>query len=365
MQLNSQIMQEVRAPSITKEHRTAKAAGVVARMPENIAIITKAEYQNALKCCRRERKNENAYLLQMAENSSLSFEDGIAYIFGQSAKEVEFINYSTNERIDEIDMSFLMAVYSVIYMNLSDVISDISSEEELKQKLTSYSVDIYIPDFLKFMGSSCKYSKNDIEMVCNKIKRFQNVVGITETVFGNHTYADGYMLLVTLAIKESTNTITVMSPYMNMLIYKILRASVDKDKNGIPKINKNGTMKMLPAYSFQDARLASAKNKKAVEIVCAVVALVEQTGSKGIPHIKVRNIIEQCPSLVYSLQITKSDSNKTKVLRRSFSTAWEYIIKYTDLLDKYIDFVLPSTTPTINTLDMVLTFSHKGKVRKK
>lgn len=357
----------IRSPT-EQAYRTAKVAGKVAKMPRDLAIITKPEYQNALKCHRKDGNlRENAYLLQIADTEILSFEDGIAMLFERSLQDqdADFIDYSTKERIDEIDVTFLMSIFTVIYMNLSKAIADITSEEELKEKLTSFCVDIYIPDLIKFMGKSCRYSKEELTNICDKISRYHNVIGITEKVIGGQIYSDGYMLLVTLAIKESTNTITIMSPYMNMLIYKLFKISIDKDKKGVPKVNKNGDVKTLPTLSFQDSRLASAKNKKAVEIVCVVVALVEQTGSKGTPHIRVSKLIEQCPSLIYSLENTKSDSNKTKLLRRCFLTAWEYIVKYTDLLEKYVDFQLPSETPTINTLDMVLTFRHSGKVKKK
>lgn len=355
----------IRSPTVSA-YRTAKAAGKVAKMPRDLAIITKPEYQNALKCYRKDGNlKEKAYLMQITDAEILSFEDGIAMLFGRSLQDIDFIDFSTKEIIDEIDVQFLMAIFTVIYMNLSEVIADVASEDELKEQLTNFSLDIYIPDLIKFMGKSCRYTKEELTNICDKISRYHNVIGITEKVIGGQTYTDGYMLLVTLAIKESTNTITIMSPYMNMIIYKLFKISIDKDKKGIPKINKNGDVKTLPTLSFQDRRLASAKNKKAVEIVCVVVALVEQAGSKGIPHIRVSKLIERCPRLMYSLENTKSDSNKTKLLRRCFLSAWEYIAKYTDLFDKYVNFQLPSETPTINTLDMVLTFRHSGKVKKK
>ena len=144
---------------------------------------------------------------------------------------------------------------------------------------------------------------------------------------------------------------------VNHLLYRIFQQSVIRDKNNKPKRNSSGMIQTSKVYSFQDKRLASARNKKAVEIVTVIVALVESTGRKGIPHISVYTIIERCPSLKEAICRYKTDHDKSQLLRRSFSAAWVYLRKYTNLQEKY-NIVIPdlSDTPTMSTLGKVYDF---------
>ncbi len=319
----------------TKHYRTSSKAGSIARMPENYAIITNVAYAPALKTAYEEsRAEETAYLMQVREDADLTFEDGIAYIFSKAASETDFKNYITHERVDSLDIPLLTSLFTIMYQNIGKSLTEIESEDDLKRDLMNYGVDIYIPDFMEYRGAGRNYSEKQLESVLKNIASFHNTIGIVEVRKYGRTYQDGYMLLLTSSIRESDNTIHVVSPYMNMLIYKIFQQSIVRDKKtNEPKRTASGVVKTSKMYSFQDKRLATARNKKAVEIVTVIVGLVETTGKKGTPHISVSKIIDRCPSLKEALGRYKNNHDRTQLLRRSFSEAWKYLRDYTDLQD--------------------------------
>ncbi len=83
--------------------------------------------------------------------------------------------------------------------------------------------------------------------------------------------------------------------------------------------------------------IAKEKNKKAVEIVFIVVALIEKCGN-NVPHIKARTIIERNPLLSESIENCTITQNINLMLSRSFTKAWELLSTQTELkkiLQKY------------------------------
>ena len=211
---------------------------------------------------------------------------------------------------------------------------------------------------MEYRGVGRNYSNKQLESLLNNLAKFHNTIGIMEVRKHGRIWQDGYMLLLTSSIRKSDNTIHIVSPYMNMLIYKIFQQSISRDrKTNKPIRNSSGVIQTSKVYSFQDKRLATARNKKAVEIVTVIVALVENTGRKGTPHISVPTIIDRCPSLREAICKYKNDHDKTQLLRRTFSTAWMYLREYTDLEKKY-NIVIPdsSDTPTMSTLGKVYEF---------
>ena len=343
----------------TKRYRTASKAVSIAKMPENYAIITNAAYAPALKTAYGTSKaEETAYLMQVRDDAELTFEDGIAYIFSKAASETDFKNYITHERVDSLDIPLLTSLFTIMYQNIGKSLMEIESEEDLKKSLMSYGVDIYIPDFMEYRGVGRNYSEKQLDSVLKNISSFHNTIGIVEVRKYGRVYQDGYMLLLTSSIRASDNTIHVVSPYMNMLIYKIYQQSIIKDKKtNEPKRTASGLVKTSKVYSFQDKRLATVRNKKAVEIVTVIVGLIETTGKKGTPHISVSKIIDRCPSLKEALGRYKNNHDKTQLLRRSFSEAWKILRAYTDLEERY-NVTIPemNDTPTINTLGRIYDF---------
>lgn len=108
-----------------------------------------------------------------------------------------------------------------------------------------------------------------------------------------------------------------------------------------------------PAHSYVvKASIAGERNKKAAEVVCAIAPLIEQAGGK-LPDITYDELIDQCPSLKAAINTaTVADANK--LLKRTFSTAWELLRTQTHLEEKYKGIQLPTEIPTILTMDKKL-----------
>ena len=169
------------------------------------------------------------------------------------------------------------------------------------------------------------------------------------------------------------NTISFASPYMVRVIRDIYNASIRKIKKEIPILKKNGTPQMLPSYSYMiKSSIAKEKNKKAVEIIFIVVALIEQCGNNE-PHIKARTIIERNQLLKQALERCKTPGNINNTLTRAFTKAWKLLITHTTLKERYRNIQLPDTDakdfkalwiPTSSSLDKVFSFKHDGKIRK-
>lgn len=87
--------------------------------------------------------------------------------------------------------------------------------------------------------------------------------------------------------------------------------------------------------------IAVERNKNAVEIVVTIVTLIEQCGNHE-PRIKASTIIAKNPLLCNSLEEIKSTSNKNRMLRQTFSKAFDLLKTKTDLCTTYKNIHLPS-----------------------
>ena len=153
---------------------------------------------------------------------------------------------------------------------------------------------------------------------------------------------------------------------MTKIIQDIFNASRRENRVKLADPDKNAGM--LPSYSYiPNMKLAKEKNQRAVEIVCIVMVVIEQAGNNT-PHITARNIIYRNPLLKQALEKAEDNRRRNMYLKRAFSKAWELLKTHTDILEKYKNIKLPDASdpksiPTINTLDMVFEFPHKGKIK--
>ena len=111
------------------------------------------------------------------------------------------------------------------------------------------------------------------------------------------------------------------------------------------------------------SEIVNERNRRAAEIVCIVVTLIEQCGDGGTPHIKVKTIVERCPDLKNALDSAKTSSDKSKILRRAFSKAWQLLETKTHLRTHYKNIKFPSLIPTYGDMNEVIEFPHDGKIR--
>lgn len=323
---------------------------IVAKMPPCITPIISKGFQDALSIQNPDIDTviyDEAYLAQVVPEAKLSFEKGVARIFNYVAQDTEFQDYITHEHIQDINIGLLDALFSIILYNIKDL--RFATLDQLQRFVINNGVEIYIPDLIRFMGID-KVNQANLDYLWKSLQRLDNVIGIRKVAGTKRTYRDSYRLLEVEAVKSSTNTIRLASPYMNEIIWELYHTSVKMEKRSSPYLTHEPRISKF--VSYQNPKLASLKNKRAVEIVLAIVALMEQCGIHGTPHIKASTIIGHCPILMDALQFANKNSDKTQILKRSFSAAWEYIRLYTDLEERFgVQIPDVDDTPTINNYD--------------
>lgn len=335
---------------VTRSNRTKGTAGNVDGVPSFLPVVTNQKYRDAMTFCR----NGNAFLQLVSDGTRLAYRDGLLYLDGLPATAGSIIQYFTDAGIGNINLPLLMMLYGIILLKFPSGCP--------KPPGLNGLIHIYYPDFARRLGKS-NPNQDDITAFTRDMEAMKKIVGIIDggekagsilPVLDNYTYA------------PDTNTISFSSPYIERMVTIIHDSSILR-KNGKPLPKKNGGLQMLPAYSYiVDAGIVKERNKRAVEIVVIIVALIEQAG-KNIPNIRADTIIGRACLLAQALRGQKT-SHKNTILRRSFSKAWDLLRTRTSLVTVYKDIQLPSpedpaSVPTWSTLDMVFRFPHAGKSR--
>ena len=350
-----------------KRNRTRKQAektGAITTMPEVIALPTLKPYQNAISTVQDPAAHLQPVTQALADN--LRFDNGTLYFQGMDASRVDLVQYydKRHQAVSDLDLPTLRALYSVILQDVQDAAKDpekIISQVNDPQYL-SHSVKIYLPDFLKMLGYKPNSSKDGISYAIAKVMSYSRILGVMEEYQGGRPRTTHYTVMQLVGHDDTENTISFSSPYINKLIMTILQASLQTDRKGNVKLKTSGEPFLLPSHSYLvKTSIAKERNKRAAEIVCVVVTLIEQAGDVGTPHIKAQTIVDRCPDLKNALDAADS-SNKSHVLRRAFSKAWAILPKQTRLAEVYKNIKFPSAIPTASTLDMVFEFPHDGKV---
>lgn len=350
----------------SRRYRTSKNAGTTAIMPSSMVTITHPQYQNALSFYQKksDRIVNNAYLAAVKSDSkesesmnlALSIEENQLYLGNTPVIEANFQDLITDKRIDCINTQMLSAVYSVLYVNLLNM----SHEDEDNISTNDYSVVIYMPDFMAFIGCGRNYSKSQLKSVLDGLKEFHNIIGIIEKTDDWASCRDCYALLLIHDMQDSKNTISISSPYMHELIKILTEKRISVNKKG-KQIMNGGNPVTIPNYSFLiKGSLATARNRRAADVVNIIIPLIEQAGQKNIPGITAKTIIERCPRLQAALDACNSTRPRNRLLNRTFSTAWQYLRVHTLINERYKDFEFPSVIPTMKTLSQRISFKHQG-----
>lgn len=352
-------------PQHNRTRKQAEQSGAITAMPENIALPTLKPYQNAMSTVENPAAHLQPITSPLADN--LRFEDGVLYFQGMDASRADLVQYYDRrpQAVSNLDLPTLRALYSVILQDVQDASKD---PEKLVSQVSDpryieHSVKIYLPDFLKMLGYKPNTSKDGIAFAVAKVMSYNRILGVTREYYGGRMYNSHLPVMLFMGYEEKDNTIRFISPYMNKLVTVILQASIQMDRKGNPKLKNNGEPFMLPSHSYLvKSSIVKERNKRAVEIVCVVVTLIEQAGD-SIPHIKAQTIVDRCPDLKNALDAAASSSNKNHVLKRAFVKAWDLLPQQTRLAEVYKNIQFPTDIPTASQLDMVFEFPHDGKIK--
>lgn len=351
-----------------RQNRTRKQAenqGAIIQMPEQLAITTLIPYQDAMSIVDNPAAHLQPITQALADN--LRFEEGTLYFQGMEASRINLMEYYDKrpQAVSELDLPTLRALYSVILQELREAAEnpDEIMARAKDPKYLSHSVRLYLPDVLKMLGYKPNGSHDGATYAVAKIMRYNRILGVMEEKANGRIYKSHYPVMLFVGHNGKDNTIEFASPYINKLVMTILHASIQRNKAGEPKLRSNGKPFMLPSHSYLiKTSIAKERNKRAVEIVCIIVTLIEQAGDGGTPHIKARTIIDRCPDLKNALEAASS-GNKSLILKRAFTRAWVLLDKQTRLTETYKNIKFPTAVPTASTLDMVFEFPHDGKIK--
>ena len=335
-----------------KTYRTkAKASDAIQSLPSQLAIITSLQYRDGLSLA----QSGNAYLQPLATTDGLQFDGKTLFFRGYAASEATLKELNKDKEIDinSIDLPLLKMFYSIILQEFEKNYKESGQFNPI--------VTVYVPDLAVKMGKSRNLNKADIQLVIDKTASFQSIYGILKDPGRPKGIGTAVPLLVWLGYQEYSNTIQFASPYMTELIKRIYNMSIRKNKQGMPRLKKNGTPETEAVYSYLiNSEILKERNKRAVEIVSVVIAVIEGAG-RGRANISARTIVQRIPQLKQAVDNASTKSNQNRVLARAFKKAWELLDSHTRVKIKYPNIVLPdpnnpASIPTMATLDMVFTF---------
>lgn len=276
-------------------YRTKSKAGDTDKIPSYLPVITSQPYLNALTL----NKNNTTHLHMLPATIKLEYENNILYLDGKTINYIELAKNSTEDGIEKINFPLLSQLYSIILYKFL--------ENDSKRECRDEEFTVYYPDLASCFRKSRAKKKNtgenvsDVEVTNSDWKTesasvLNNNMGLLGRLVGiiNAGTPNQFILpvLTDYGYTPDSNTFHFKSPYMTKLISEIHKASIKKDKKGKPII-KNGKPQMSPSYSFLVNReIARERNKKAVEIVLIIIALIERAGNHK-PHIRAKILLNE------------------------------------------------------------------------
>ena len=353
-------------PAKKRQNRTRKKAAetgnAVSLKGTQLALPTIPPYQTALTPIESAPLHLQPIVKDLADK--LRFEESKLYFEGFDASLVNLVKQYDKQpqAVSDIDLPTLRVLYSIILDDLSGMLK--TSPEELEEitrtdRYLAHGVTIYIPDFMRLLGYEANTSKDGYAFAVAKLMSYNNILGVMRGQYGDSHYP----VMVFIGHNKDNNTVTFSSPYMNKLIMGIVQATIKRDSKGRALVDKRGNVINAAGYTrLVDSSIASEKNKRAAEIVCHVVVLIEQAGN-NVPHIRASTLLDRCVDLKNFVDSARpADANKA--LKRAFSAAWKMLRTKTRLQETYKNIQLPDPEkdiPTKKTLDMVFEFRHEGK----
>lgn len=230
-----------------------------------------------------------------------------------------------------------------------------------QREMTADTIKVYFPDFCKEMGIDIQSGKpNDLFA---KLRLFENYMG----VFNRSKY---YKVLIILGYDADENTLTLATPYMNRLLMEIA-------SNPARKVDTRAVHYEIPGYCWLiHSSIVSERNEPAKDIVDRLLTGLVQRG--GTPDNKLRqnanradasdrvtytrtfaSIIDDVPLLKKRIG-TGKPADRNKALKRAFECAYKLLRTRTDAYQYFIDLQVPTTIPTMTTLNMNMIITHAG-----
>lgn len=292
---------------------------------------------------------------------------------------------SNDEMVPEkFDMPFLAGVFSVVYYNMmydidhliplrpgrmSEVTDDMTDDEIAslrEEKLMSYKTRIYMPDWLRYIGSDSNYhaSTTQYDIHANKFLDHLELKGNIDIKTNDGIKLRQYSLFDNYEYEKDLHCISFVSPYFNKLAEYALRDKSRLLRRGGKVIyNSDGEAVCLPSVTtIVKPNIISAPGKLAAEMILELAVLLSVRG-QGDAHIKGETLIERCPRLSRTLKRMKDAKNKNSYLQRTVRLCEQYLKERTYLYEWYASVSVDIPKMTSSTLDKVIIISYRGKYK--
>ena len=343
----------------THKHRTKHPDIEYDSIPRSIIYPSIARYETALSL---KDNNSDTYLVPIKELTRMEYNNGKLYINGKPEASISIVDIRNND-ITQFDSTTLAVLYGVVWTKLKE---QLDKGNFTPANSRNYGITIYAPDLARILRSdrgNSGFTQAEIDVIVRKINDYANYIGIIDDRVGNKVYQSKYPLLIWSGYDGRTNTISFLAPFLNRLVMDAYQSAVKLDIDGRTVCSKNGIPRLKPVNSYlMKASIASERNKRACEIVRVICNTIERTGNNYTPRLTVNTIIDRVSGFREALNNCKSSSNRTTMLRKAFSKAFELLKTKTYLKDVYKDIKLPTQIPTSSTYkEMCYYMPHKGK----
>lgn len=322
-----------------RTRQAAEAAYHLSRIPKRLALPMPGLLAHSLSFT----ENQFAYLqtIRPSVMEHISFRDGATYLDYSVADYVRLHLFYENDpkAISNIDTILLRALYSTVLE--AQIPLATSREGILEVLLRPDAIDrtftFYLPDIAQAANQS-HVTDGVRQALLNKFRSYSNVIGVINQ-FRTSRGGDAFFPVIqSFKYDEATNTISFCSPYLNRLALHNMYASYLPSRDG--RYAADASHSYLVYSSVMKER-----NKRAVEIVCALTVTVDQFKNAAI-KIPYRDLIQQCSGLQNALKATGPTAEKNRVLNRAFSRAWELLESDTYLYHQY-KILMNNTIPTM------------------
>lgn len=312
----------------------------VADRQEYLSIITRKDYTEAFKLGFTEKGFTTAGILretpdESADLQQLELSDFIPMVPRLPKKTKKQKNADDGKKAELTAMEAARARLAYDYPFLNLVFTYFEAENR-KNKKAPISVNVRRTDLLKDFRDGSEKAKKDRKADLEELEKYDRVV---------QRMPDGsfYRVLVFGGYNPETDTILLISPFMQKMIQEIESDSIKKTASGKPIKSKSGEVQKLPDYSrgIISAEIVAAKNKAAAQNVIEIVRIICRTGRNKTPHIKALTLLQRnAEAYIRYLDST----NRRQFLARLFGDTWEYLEKYAGekLREKYKGIQLPA-----------------------
>lgn len=259
-----------------------------------------------------------SHLIVLTADAPIHADGGSIRINGGIVSDIHDLDAYIQQDISGIDLRPLRIIYGSIVQKLRPLLDMRTWNFE---EIDTFGLRIFLPDLLAAMGVHDRRNTNRVFAV---LESYQHLVGLFVPEKGKHS------INTVLLIKDRdtrSNTVCLVSPYLNRIALNAYLGSLRYRDNGRTLVcspQEIPERKATDSYLIKGT-IASAKNLRAVEIVCIIVTLLEQAGNRK-AHIKASNIVSRHPELSNALGKARSNKQRNMILQRAFGGAWEILL---------------------------------------